>query len=296
MKHRQDIEPAAIARFFSSAVIRELSRRGQSSTLARLFRESGLLSHAHPQGTVGEFLDHAFGHLKLKQHRHEYIYKAAITKKILLGTHSLHTASMLTEFRVGECKADVVILNGTATVYEVKSERDNLTRLGKQIEAYMKVFATTNVIVGENHLDEVLHSLPSEVGVLKLSGRYNISLEREADDNAARTCSRCIFDAITLTEAATILKDNGIEVPAVPNTQRHQVLREAFAVLSPEVAHRGMVATLKRSRHLLSLQSLLNELPESLHTASISTRLRLRDHQRLLAAVKTPLNHALQWG
>lgn len=296
MSHRRQIESTAIARFFSSTVIRELARRGKSPTLARLIRESGLLPEGQKSATIAEFLDYAFGHLKQKQHRHEYIYKAAITKKILLGTHSLQTASMMTEFRVGDCKADVVILNGTATAYEIKSERDSLSRLQKQTDTYMKVFATTNVIVGENHLDEVFAAVPNEVGILELSGKYQISERRKAIEDAAKTCSRSIFDAISLNEAEAILDDNGIEVPCVPNTQRHKVLREAFVVLPSEVAHHGMVKVLKRSRNLLSLRSLLDELPESLHSASISTRLRKRDHERLIAAVSTPLTQAIRWG
>ncbi len=290
------IEPAAIARFFSAAVIRELSRRGKSSTLIRLFRESGLLSPRHYQSTVGEFLDHGFAQLKKKKHRHEYIYKAALTKKILLGTHSLQTASMLTEFRVGTCKADVVILNGTATAYEIKSERDSLSRLTKQITSYMSVFATVNVIVGENHLDAVLTSLPEDVGVLKLSSQYRIALVRDAKEDAARTCPQAIFDAISLEEAAAILATTGVSVAKVPNTQRHRMLREAFGTLSPEVAHRGMVDALKQSRSLLCLKSLIESLPESLHAASLSTRLRRNDHRKLIQAVNTPLFLALQWG
>lgn len=296
MSDHCQVEPAAVARFFSASVMKELAGRGKSPTLARLFRESGLLSSQHYDSTVGEFLDHGFGHLKKKQHRHEYIYKAAIAKKILLGTHSLNTASMLTEFRVGDCKADVVILNGTATAYEIKSERDSLSRLQKQVATYLRVFATTNVIVGENHLDDVLASIPAEVGVLKLSAKYRITAVREPKSDASRTCTRSIFDSITLDEAADILAANGIEVPKGPNTQRYRVLREVFVSLSPDVAHRGMVETLKRSRNLLSLKTLLDSLPESLHTASISTRLRKRDHERLLKAIDTPLRNALQWG
>ncbi|MEI9986083.1 MAG: sce7726 family protein [Aliidongia sp.] len=62
----------------------------------------------------------------------------SVTQKILMGKHSLRTASMLNEFRAGSCKADLVILNGTATVYEIKSERDSLTRLanlGRELHA-----------------------------------------------------------------------------------------------------------------------------------------------------------------
>jgi len=295
MSNHCQVEPAAIARFFSSTVIKELARRGKSPTLARLIRESGLLSTEHSKSTVGEFLDHGFGHLKKKKNRHEYIYKAAITQRILLGTHSLNTASMLTEFRVGGCKADVVILNGTATADEMKSERDSLTRLEKQVKAYMKVFANTNVIVGENHLKDVLSSVPEEVGIQRLSADFHISEEREPKSDETRTCSSSIFDSITLDEASLILSSNGVEIPKVPNTQRYRILREAFVTLSPEVAHRGMVEALKRTRNLLSLKTLLTSLPESLHSASISTRLRKSDHERLSQAIKTPLSKALQW-
>lgn len=53
---------------------------------------------------VHAIFDAAFSLLQREGYRHEYIYKAALTHKILLGKHSLHTASMITEFRVGECK------------------------------------------------------------------------------------------------------------------------------------------------------------------------------------------------
>src|SRR4029453_5364083 len=96
--------------------------------------------------------DAAFAVLKKGGLRDEYIYKAALTHRVLLGKHSLKTASMLTEFRAGDCKADISILNGTTTVFEIKSERDSLTRLARQIENYKRVFASVFVIGGENYV------------------------------------------------------------------------------------------------------------------------------------------------
>jgi hypothetical protein len=296
IKRDDQIQPAAIARFFSSTVLKELAARGKSPTLARLMRESGVLKACSQSGDVGAFFDLAFEYLKQRNNRHEYIYKAAITKKVLLGVHSLQTASMLTEFRVGRCKADVVILNGTGAVYEIKSERDGLTRLQNQITSYMKVFATVNVIVGENHLDDVLAKVPQEVGVLKLSENCHISSVRVGEDDASRTCSASIFDTINLREAETVLNGIGINIPKLPNTQRYGALRKAFVDIDPEVAHRGMVKVLKRTRNLLPLKSLLKALPESLHSVSLSTRLRKRDRDRLVLALKTPVRTAVCWG
>jgi hypothetical protein len=119
---------AAISRLFSSSVLRELARRGRSPLFARLAKQSRLLTPIPAATYVHSLFDAAFALLKREGYRHEYIYKAAITHNILLGKYSLRTASMLNEFRVGECKADIAIFNGTATVYEVKSERDSLTR------------------------------------------------------------------------------------------------------------------------------------------------------------------------
>jgi hypothetical protein len=62
--------------------------------------------------------------LKRSGLRDKYVYKAALTQRVLMGKHSLRTACMLSEFRVGDRKADITILNGTTTVYEIKSDRD----------------------------------------------------------------------------------------------------------------------------------------------------------------------------
>jgi len=132
---------AAISRLFSSSVVREMARNGRSPLFSRLVTQSQMLRSISLSERVCTVFEAAFSLLKREGYRHEYIYKAALTHKILLGKHSLQTASMINEFRVGDCKADVAILNGTATVYEVKSERDSLARLERQIAAYSTVFA-----------------------------------------------------------------------------------------------------------------------------------------------------------
>ena len=170
--------------------------------------------------TVSDLYDNAFEFLKLASNRHEYVYKAVLTEKILLGVHSLNTACMMAEFRVGQCKADVVILNGTGTVYEIKSERDTLTRLPSQIEAYSNVFATVNVIVGENHLKKTLDIVPAYVGIMLLKDRYRVSTIREAVDDPSRTNPVNIFESIRIVEAEKILECMGINFPDIPNTKK----------------------------------------------------------------------------
>jgi hypothetical protein len=202
---------------------------------------------------------------------------------------------MLNEFRVGQCKADLVILNGTSTVYEVKSERDSLSRLERQVAAYAKVFARVYVIAGERHVAAVIASVPEEVGVLRLSNRRQISTLREAVDQADRTSPVAIFDSIRTLEARLVLESRGISVPVVPNTQLSSVLRQLFVKLDPREAHDGMVQVLRTTRNLLPLSALIAQLPPSLQTAALSVPLRKPDHARLVAAVNTHLKDAMAW-
>ena len=148
---------------------------------------------------------------------------------------------------------------------------------------------------GQNHVKAVLKSVPAEVGVLTLTSSFSISSEREAVDSPERTCPLAIFAAMNLREVEIALRTEGIEIPDVPNTQKYHALKVLFEQLSPEVAHRRMVETLKRTRSQISLQSLLGGVPSSMHSATLSTKLRKRDHERYIGAFDAPMSVVLSW-
>jgi len=286
---------SALTRLFSSAVFKELAKRGRSPLFTRLLKLANISTHCDDTNTVGGVFDTAFSVLKTVGMRSEYVYRAAIAHKIIMGKHSLQTASMLSEFRAGTCKADIVVINGTATAYEIKSERDSLARLARQVDNYKKVFASVNVIASADHVDGVRGAVSPDVGILCLSRRYQISVIREALNRPDRICPMTVFESLRTAEAASILKALGIKVSDVPNTQRHAVMRSCFANLRPIDVHHQMVRTLKRTRNLAPLHELINQLPSSLHAAALSVPVCRRDQSRLVDAVKTPLSLAFSW-
>lgn len=297
MAEQVRIETAALARLFSAGVIRELGFFGKSPLFARLVRESRMSLESEDQkAPVSQLYDIAFKLLRKRGNRYEYVYKAAVTQKVLLGTHSLRTSSMLNEFRAGSSVADVVILNRTSTVYEIKSERDSLKRLEQQIHSCSQVFATINVIVGENHLSEVIKSVPEYVGILLLTDRYHIRQIRPAIDDASRTVPEKIFDSITLRESKIILQDQQMPIPDVSNAYRYLAWREEFAKLDPVIAHSAMVRTLKKTRNLEPLESMLRHVPKSLYFSVLSLRLKFSQRNQLVTALQTPIRQALDWG
>lgn len=284
---------SAMTRLFSSAVFKEMAKKRRSTLFARLLHQTGF--EIDSRSKVADVFDESFRVLRDSGRRDEYIYRSALTQKVLLGKHSLNTASMLNEFRAGNCKADLVILNGTATVYEIKSERDSLDRLTNQVENYKRVFAKVCVIAGDEHVQKVLGLISKDVGVLRLSRRYQISTEREADDRPERICPATVFESLRMSEAEAILVELGGEVPNVPNTQLHAEMRKRFSELDPSEVHHAMVGTLKRTRDLAPLGALVEKLPASLQAAALSVKVNRNDHQHLIEAIETPLKVAATW-
>ena len=70
---------------------------------------------------MGDFFDSIFYFL-LKHYRNEYIYINIIVNKILLRKLFFKTSNVLIELKIGNNKADIIILTETSTVYEIKSE------------------------------------------------------------------------------------------------------------------------------------------------------------------------------
>jgi hypothetical protein len=286
---------SALSRLFSSSVYRELAEKGRSPLFARLLSQTDLLPALPAFRTVGAAFDAAFAILRKTGQRDEYVYRAALTHNILLGRHSLNTASMLTEFRVGACKADLVILNGTSTAYEIKSERDSLARLENQLANYSKVFAKTYVVVAEPFVSQVLTCTPPNTGIMALARWNRIKTVREAHEHPENFCTVTIFDSLRLSEVCEVLQNLGVEIPAVPNTKLHAEMRELFRALDPIAVHRQMVEILKRTRTSAPLASLVEQLPHSLRPAALSIRVKRGDQDRLIAALATPIDQALHW-
>lgn len=283
---REATQAWALAGLFSAGVVREIASKGELGTFSRYAGDSGLVDLLTPTMQVGEAFDLAFHLLRKRHNRHEYVYKSALVHKVLLGTHSLNTATMLSEFRVGRSKADVAILNGTATVYEIKSERDNLDRLLNQLDSYRAFFPRVNVICGKNHADEVLAKVPPEVGVMVLAERFQISTLRVAQEYFNNITSDSILNSVQISEARKIITRIGLPIPCVPNTLIYRELAKLFSEIDIKTLHANTVAVLRQERSQIPLADVLTKIPASLQMAVMTSSLRKVDCLRLIDTMK----------
>jgi len=283
---------AALSRLFSSRVIRELASMGRSPLATQILRETGADRMLGATVSLGESFD-IFLKVLFRSYRSEYVYKNAIANKVLLGRHSLNTASMLTELRVLNCVADVVILNGSSCVYEIKSEFDSMTRLRRQTGTYSKVFDFVNVITSADQQEAVLHEVREEVGVLVLTNRNSISTVRKASSSKSQVDPKAVFSTLRQSEYVRIIREHFGAVPDVPNTQIYRVCRDLFSNLAPEDAHDSMVQVLRERGSSTSLRFFIEAVPPSLKALSLACELAWQERSMFVDLLQSSARQAL---
>ncbi|MBE6445670.1 MAG: sce7726 family protein [Alphaproteobacteria bacterium] len=63
--------------------------------------------------------------------------------------------------------------------FEIKSDKDNFSRLSKQLQSYSSVFNYVSVVVSENNYKAILPLLPKKIGIVLVTGS-NITVKRKA--------------------------------------------------------------------------------------------------------------------
>ncbi len=276
----------ALAHLFSPRVFHELGQKGWSAIGAGILREAEF--HPVANQNLGDFLGDAYRELSTNL-RSEYVFKNAIAERILLGKHTLNTAAMLTEFRAGTNKADAVVLNGTSTVYEIKSERDKLCRLEGQLDSYVRIFEKVVVVADECHRCELLDILPRNVGLMVLSDRYQFSSVREPRSNFDSLEQVQMFESLQRAEYIQILaRLRGWEASGIPNGIIHDVARMEFSKLSIEQAHESFVQALRNRALRQERGWFIHAVPKHLKAIAVSLSLKREEQDQILEALQLP--------
>lgn len=86
------------------------------------------------------------------------------------------------ETKVQNSRVDFLTLNGISTSFEIKSELDNLDKLIKQTNNYVRVFEYNYAVIDDRHKKNALKMLPQSYGILCFTGGKRI-VERKASPN-----------------------------------------------------------------------------------------------------------------
>jgi hypothetical protein len=90
------------------------------------------------------------------------------TKEALFLEHKGDSETVIFEelgIQHGASRIDLAVVNGELHGFELKSNRDTLTRLPEQVEAYSRVFDRVTLVVGEHHLRKAVDMIPDWWGI-----------------------------------------------------------------------------------------------------------------------------------
>ncbi|WP_040550741.1 sce7726 family protein [Pyramidobacter piscolens] len=143
-----------------------------------------------------------------KAYRNEYFYQNTLLNKLLLGKHSVNTTTALTQVPICKSKADFILINGKAVVYEIKTDLDSFDRLGTQLRDYFKAFNHVCVVTSESQYERAVNILQgTQVGIYVLTPQNTIStkLRKEPEENNSQLDHTAIFKILHKREYENIL-------------------------------------------------------------------------------------------
>lgn len=204
-------------------------------------------------------------------YRGEYFFKNTVAERILIGRHSLNTATMISEFRVGSSKADCVLINGNTICYEIKSEYDNLRRLPEQLISYETVFDLVYVVTSKEHVEQILDMSPRSIGVLKLVNGRSLSKVRDAKKNNFEISASELIKSLRVEEYKKMAEILAGSTPDASNTEIFSVCQDVFERANRDDLKKAFSKVLKESRRVDG--NFVSMLPRSLLMAGISYKM-----------------------
>ena len=281
-----DISAHRLASVFSTRVFRALAHERIEGAAKRLVP---LLSVGRSgDAPLAELFDLAHERL-LREYRSEYLYKNALISKIVFGRHRPTTASAILEQPMGDSEADLLILNGTSTVYEIKTDLDQFSRLDGQLHDYCSRADRVYVVTSDQRAAAIAARVPSHVGILLLRRGGGFSTLRKAESNMPRLDPNHLFRMLRRDEALSLMARTVGYSPDVARGDLSARLRGLFCELDIETAHQGVVRALRaRSASAVKLTTELN-FPSSLRALAFGTELSRIGASRVVERLANPL-------
>ncbi|EGR0393550.1 sce7726 family protein [Vibrio vulnificus] len=160
-------------------------------------------------------------------------------------------------FLFGERRADLAVFeDGNLTAYEIKSARDNVSRLSYQIDSYKKFYDFCYVVCELGNLSEVRAALPREIGILMIEDgkvvRVRVSKKFKRHDKIALSSALSVQKLKSLAKSPNLRSKSELcEFVSKNNTMEY--LRELSR--SDFVERYGVVSRLLRQETTLHLNS-----------------------------------------
>lgn len=238
--------------------------------------------------TNSELISEIYSVLK-NEYRNEYYYKNTLLNKLLLGVHSVNTTTALTEIPIAKSKADFVLINGKAVVYEIKTELDNLDRLESQINDYFKAFDHVAVVTYKENIEAIqkkIEDIGKPVGIYVLQKRETLKTIQKPKVYKDALDAQILYKILRKPEyEEIILKKYGF-LPEVSAFQYYSECRKLFMKIPIEESYIYVLELLKKRTKII--KEAYKEIPYELKFLAYFMELKAEDYKKISYFLNQP--------
>lgn len=228
----------------------------------------------------GEVINKVYKYMS-KNYRNEYFYQNTLLNKLLLGRHSINTTTALTQVPIGNSKADFVMINGKAVVYEIKSELDSFDRLSTQLTDYYKAFNHVCVVTCESNYEKISMLLEkTPVGICILSNKNTLQLKKEPVENNCDLSYEALFKVLRKREFENIIS---FLLGNLPKSTPAFYYDECFKLISQipmQILYPQVLLQLKQRNHIIKEK--YTTVPYELKSLMYFYNATNKDYEKLL--------------
>ena len=173
------VDVGALGWLYGRAVFRELATTGFSSSAADVLER--INAARGRKVTLGEVVQGVYEHnVRPVRCPREYEFKNELVRSVFSGGWDFPVAVQL-EQPCGASRADMVAYYayGCAHAYEIKTERDSLARLPRQVENYRRAYPQVTVVTTLERVAEVAEVVPPQVGISALADWEEVHTGRQ---------------------------------------------------------------------------------------------------------------------
>jgi hypothetical protein len=141
--------------------------------------------------------------------------RAALHRKMFDRYKPRHDVLVIDELGLAHAKSriDIAVINGCIHGYEIKSQKDTLTRFGVQLDTYRRTLSKLTFVCATKHITRVAAEAPEWCGIIEvrpgLRGGIHFSTLRRASRNPELE-PEMLAHLLWRDEAASILAGEGV--------------------------------------------------------------------------------------
>jgi len=241
---------SVLTRFFSQNMLHNFITEAKPSEelMQRIVRKYCI--HTDDGATNEQVISDIYRYIG-KSYRNEYFYKNTLLNKLIINVHRVKTTTALTEVPVAKSKADFIMINGKAVVYEIKTELDSFDRLQNQIADYYKAFDHVCVVTSEAQLQALQVLLgDSPVGIYILTNRNTIRRVKEPIECRSGLDSQYMFKVLNKPEYESIVNQVNGKLPSVTPVKYYKACKEILCDLPLDQFYPLFIAELKKRNRI----------------------------------------------